>query len=631
MYHRGVMPSDVSPSLPTVDVVTVNYNGKHHLGPCLASLAALDYPKDRYRVVCIDNASADGSAAYVRAAFPDVVLLEAGANLGFGGGCNLGARRSDADYVAFVNNDARADPGWLRALVGAVTTADPGIVCASALILDWEGRHVDFAGGHLNFHGFARQPDWRAPFEPGRHGRPGPILFPCGGAMIVRRDVFLDAGGFDEDYFMFFEDVDLGWRLWLYGYQVAYAPAAVTYHRHHASAGKLPGGRRTFLYERNALATILKNYDQANLDRVLPAALLLAAHRAGDLLQRAAGDLQHAAGGPGDPAPLVAMRDIAQRMPDLLAKRRTVQARRARPDAEILPLFGQPFHAYPMSHADVQPYCEDQSRLIRAFGIDAIFRQVKAHVLVLTNAGLPSLGFPGTPEGRRAEALGRGLEALGHPVRYSVPQALVDRHPGPLPPGIARLAWTDRTVDARLLGDGPDVIVATHWRPLAFARQAIYRPVVLDHNPAEPDLAGELDRTREIILRRDYLANVDLFICAGEAEREVLRAWLVRVASLDGGAGLDVAADRLRVVPAVVLDDGSVAGIEPLGDYCQNAWVGAAKRPVSQAPEPPRTPLLRLPGRAWASLRRRGPAQLWYDVREYLTWRIRLLRQSLGV
>src|SRR5262249_22236831 len=92
--------------------------------------------------------------------------------------------------------------------------------------------------------------------------------------------VFLLAGGFDEDYFAFFEDIDFGWRLWVLGYRVLYVPGSTAYHKGHATGSKLPAHQLRVLYERNALATLIKNYDDENLTRVLPAAVLLAGKRA---------------------------------------------------------------------------------------------------------------------------------------------------------------------------------------------------------------------------------------------------------------------------------------------------------------------------------------------------------------
>lgn len=119
---------------PTVSVVSVNYNGRRYLRRFLESMQALDYPPACYRVVVVDNASTDGSVELLREQFPQVCLLEAGGNLGFAGGCNLGIRSSRSDYVVLANNDTVVEPGWLRALV-EVAESDPRVGLVGSKIL----------------------------------------------------------------------------------------------------------------------------------------------------------------------------------------------------------------------------------------------------------------------------------------------------------------------------------------------------------------------------------------------------------------------------------------------------------------------------------------------------------------
>ena len=121
---------------PTVSIVTVNYNGRRYLERFLESVLAIDYPRLRYGVVLVDNASTDGSAPLVRARFPGVRVVDAGGNLGFAGGCNLGIRAAASDYVALVNNDTVVEAGWLRELVD-VAESDPhiGLVGSKLLFL----------------------------------------------------------------------------------------------------------------------------------------------------------------------------------------------------------------------------------------------------------------------------------------------------------------------------------------------------------------------------------------------------------------------------------------------------------------------------------------------------------------
>ena len=115
------------PSLqPTVSVIVVNYRGAEDTVTCLGALRAeLDYPADRLQLICVDNASGDGSAARIREV-PGVEVIEAPANLGFAGGCNLGARHATGTVLAFLNNDARPHRDWITAAV-AVLRSEPAV------------------------------------------------------------------------------------------------------------------------------------------------------------------------------------------------------------------------------------------------------------------------------------------------------------------------------------------------------------------------------------------------------------------------------------------------------------------------------------------------------------------------
>ena len=202
---------------PSVTVIVLNYNGLEHLEPCFRSLSALDYPPEALELMLVDNGSSDGSVELVRTAFPGVTVVELEENLGFAAGNNVAAQRTDAEYVVFLNNDTKVDPQFVHALVDAVT-GDDAVVSAGARMLTWDGESVDYAGGWIIFDGTGLQRGNGEPVLSDRYMARAPTAFACGGAMIVDRAVFLDAGGFDEAYFAVYEDVDLGWRLWLYGH-----------------------------------------------------------------------------------------------------------------------------------------------------------------------------------------------------------------------------------------------------------------------------------------------------------------------------------------------------------------------------------------------------------------------------
>ncbi len=106
-----------------VSVILVNFRGADDTIACVRGLREMDWPAERLQIVCVDNDSGDDSVARIQAADPDVLLVPAKENLGFAGGCNLGAARSSGEYIAFLNNDARPDAAWLRAAMGAFTQA----------------------------------------------------------------------------------------------------------------------------------------------------------------------------------------------------------------------------------------------------------------------------------------------------------------------------------------------------------------------------------------------------------------------------------------------------------------------------------------------------------------------------
>jgi GT2 family glycosyltransferase len=264
--------------LPTVSVIVLSYNSRQHVEDCLTSLSQLDYPADRVELVLADNASGDGTVAYVRERFPGVRILEFDKNYGFCGGNNRAAAQSQSEFVAFLNPDMRVEPHWLAGLVEAQGD-EPEVVCSASKVLTWDGKALDFAGLLLSFLGHGRADGYQEP-DLSAYDQLRYILGPIGGAMLINRQVFLDAGGFDEDFFAYFDDIDLGWRLWILGYKVVFAPQSICYHIHYGSWSKLPRAKVHYLYERNALYTIIKNYEEQYLERVLPLALLLQAKRA---------------------------------------------------------------------------------------------------------------------------------------------------------------------------------------------------------------------------------------------------------------------------------------------------------------------------------------------------------------
>ncbi len=261
-----------------VSVAVVSWNGLEHLKVLLPALAEQRDPGVPWEVLVLDNGSRDGSAAWVRRHHPEVRLVESDSNLGFCAGNNRLVEEADGDAVALLNNDTRPRPGWLAALVDALASAADDVAAVSGRIVDWEGERLDFARGVMTFDGHAFQLGFRRPLaETGPPEVPADgaeLPFACGGNMLVKRRSFLDAGGFDEAFFAYLEDVDLGWRLWSGGERVLYADDAVVHHRSSASSDLLGLYNRGFLFERNALLTAYKNYEDGLWERMMPGIML---------------------------------------------------------------------------------------------------------------------------------------------------------------------------------------------------------------------------------------------------------------------------------------------------------------------------------------------------------------------
>jgi GT2 family glycosyltransferase len=255
-------------------VIVLTVLGPTHLADCLSSLRAQTYPADRREVIVVDNASPEDPTPAVRQYYPDAHVIRNPTNVGFAVGNNIGAKAATGEYVVFLNDDTRVHPQWLEELVD--TAVRRGAASVGSRMLSWDGTYLDFAGASVNFGGKGFQIDIGQP-EAGRHTEERPILFACGGAMLVRRDLFLETGGWDEGTFAYYEDVEAGWRLWLLGHEVWFSPKSIVYHKHHGTSGRWPAPPRLRLYERNSLRIVYTHLERETLERVLPAALLLAA------------------------------------------------------------------------------------------------------------------------------------------------------------------------------------------------------------------------------------------------------------------------------------------------------------------------------------------------------------------
>lgn len=248
-------------------VVIPNWNGEQFLGECLESLMRQTH---RPHIIVVDNGSVDTSVELVRSRFPDVTLVELPKNTGFTGGVNAGIRlamEQKEPFIALLNNDAVAEPGWFAALAGELE-ANPEAGIVTSKITDLGGKKLDSTGEFYTI--------WGLPFSRGRgetnltrYDHLPDIFAASGGASIYRTSMLEQIGIFDDDFFAYYEDVDISFRAQLRGWRVRFAPRAVVRHRIGATSGKIKGFT-TLQTLKNLPLVAYKNVPARLLPSVLP-------------------------------------------------------------------------------------------------------------------------------------------------------------------------------------------------------------------------------------------------------------------------------------------------------------------------------------------------------------------------
>ena len=249
-----------------ISVLILNYNGQTHLGKifidCLDSVLNTCYPN--FEVLFVDNASTDCSVDIVRRKFGNnqkLRIIQNEQNFGFAEGNNRGINNSKGEYIALLNNDVIVDPNWLAEITKSVESPEVG--AAQSMLLQMQRpTFLDCSGGLLDFYGYH--------FERGRGEKfsslkeNGGIFYAKGASVLLKRKVLEKTGLFDPGIFMYFDEVDLCWRIWLSGCKVVYAPASIVYHASGSTASAMQLGSRLYFHTRNHLMVLLKNFDLKN-------------------------------------------------------------------------------------------------------------------------------------------------------------------------------------------------------------------------------------------------------------------------------------------------------------------------------------------------------------------------------
>jgi GT2 family glycosyltransferase len=237
-----------------VSVIVVNWNRRDLLRACLNSLHS--QTETAREIIVVDNGSADGSPEMVEREYPHVCLIRNTANHGFCAANNQGIQASKSEFIALLNNDAEAEAGWLQALMHAIEVR-PDFGMAASKVLVWEDPGRIDKAGHLIYPDGQNRGRGSGERDHGQYDRQEETLWPDGCAALYRKGMLDAIGGFDEDFFAYADDAELGLRARIAGWRCVYTPAAVVRH-HRGSTLGLRSARRLTLIERNRVLLAVK-------------------------------------------------------------------------------------------------------------------------------------------------------------------------------------------------------------------------------------------------------------------------------------------------------------------------------------------------------------------------------------
>jgi len=245
--------------LPLVSVVIPNWNGKEYLRDCIASLR--EQTHNNLEIIVVDNASTDDSVEYLRKNFPETKVIKHSKNFGFGAANNTGIRVAQGKYIMMLNNDTRLEPKCVEELRKSIDKDEKFGACASKILLEHEGNLVDVAGIVVCLDGLSIG---RGRLESSdKFNNEEEVFFASDCACLYRKEMLEDIGLtneiYDEDFFAYADETDMGWRAQLAGWKCIYNPKAVVHHLHSASSSNY-SSFKAFLVERNRIWVAVKSF-----------------------------------------------------------------------------------------------------------------------------------------------------------------------------------------------------------------------------------------------------------------------------------------------------------------------------------------------------------------------------------
>ncbi len=260
-----------------VTIIIPNYNGKRFMKDCMEALYAQDGEEARtgaepFEVLVVDNGSTDGSLEYMAECYPELPVIALGKNYGFSRAVNEGIRAAKTPYVILLNNDTKVRPGYVKALVETMDRHPEAFSASPKMIQMYHPALIDDAGDQYTVLGWAFQRGVAHSVK--RYTKPARVFSACAGAAIYRRAVFEEIGYFDEMHFAYLEDLDVGYRARIHGWQNLYCPEAQVEHVGSGTSGSKYNSFKVKLAARNSIYLNYKNMPLLQLVINFPTLLL---------------------------------------------------------------------------------------------------------------------------------------------------------------------------------------------------------------------------------------------------------------------------------------------------------------------------------------------------------------------
>ena len=243
-------------------IIIPHYNGQEILSRCLTSIKQ-SAPK-KPEIIIVDNASTDNSISHIKENFPDVTIIKSNQNLGYAGGCNLGAEKAKNNYIVFLNNDTIVKQGWDEILISDLQ--DETISSAQPKIKNLSNKdHFDYAGASGGFLDIFCYPFCRGRIfntteeDSGQYNSKENTFWASGAAFATKRDIFIKSGMFDTKLFAHMEEIDYHWRCQMMGYKITVCPQSVVYHEGGMTLS-YKSYKKTYYNHRNSMIIFLANH-----------------------------------------------------------------------------------------------------------------------------------------------------------------------------------------------------------------------------------------------------------------------------------------------------------------------------------------------------------------------------------